>query len=147
MNLQEQINRMKSMMGNNNPNFINEASDKSLAMENKFVEEIEKTQFYNYLLNRYEIQEIDGRYKLFDKIHNQSYFTHNNQQRKTTDSLIWYTRFKMDETGEKELIKLFKSFCKKIKIVYDCDRDKEEMTDIMVRRIVDYFISKVRIEI
>jgi hypothetical protein len=147
MKLQEQIQRIQEMMGNNNPNFQNEASDKSLVMQNKYNEEIEKTQLYNYLLNRYEIQEIDGRYKLFDKIDNRSYFTNNNQLNKTIDSLIWNVGSKIDKMDEKELIKIFKSFCKKINLNWDCDRDKETMINIMIRQVVHYFFLKIRKEI
>ena len=106
MNLQEQLNRIQEMMGVNDQNFINEVSDNTSNIKNKFVEEVEKTQFFNNLLNRFEIKEINGRDKLVDKVWNESYFTYNNQVDKTIDNVIYRTRFDATSDGTKELIKL-----------------------------------------
>ncbi len=133
MNLQEQLNRIQEIMNN---------SSKHKQM---FGEEVERTQFYNYLSNRFEIVEINGRDKLRDKEWNETYFTHNNQIGKTIDNVIYRTRFDATTEGKKELIKLYKSFCKKMD--WDCDRNKETIFESMLRRVVDYFITKVRTEI
>lgn len=132
MNLQENIRRILREEVN---------SDKS-----KFDRQVKNTRTYDYLVNRFKIEDVDGEEKMVDTKYYSSYYVHGGQISKTISKIsddIRYEISKMD--GEEQtLIKIFKKFCDKL-FPY-CNVNRDVMLNMVIYDMVRDYILEVRVQ-
>jgi hypothetical protein len=127
MNLQEHIRKV--------------LREETSSEEVKFNRQIKKTRSYEYLINRFKIEDVDGEEKMVDT----TYYIHGGQISKTSQKIsndILYEISKMK--GEEEtLIKIYKRFCNKL--FPDCDMEHDTMLNMIIYNMVRDYILEVRL--
>jgi len=131
MNLQEHIRKV--------------LREETSSEEVKFHRQIKKTRSYEYLINRFKIEDVDGEEKMVDTKYYTTYYIHGGQISKTSQKIsndMIYEISKMK--GEEEtLIKIYKRFCNKL--FPDCDMEHDTMLNMVIYNMVRDYILEVRL--